>query len=97
MEPTRLPGLRQAGDQPTRGVSLMARFILVVRPDGRAFLTCDERLSEQESHALEEQLRGWEAGTWPVAIIPDCRVVQVRELDIRLDQPILADPIGSGL
>ena len=70
----------------------MARFILVVRPDGRALLTTDQHLSEPEQRALTEQVRGWEAGTWPVAIVADCTVVQVRELEIDLDRPVLADP-----
>ncbi|MES2210939.1 MAG: hypothetical protein V4515_12275 [Chloroflexota bacterium] len=63
----------------------MTRFQLVVRPDGRALLTTTEKLSEQMVAHLREHLRGWEAGEYPIVVIPECSVVQVAEIEIDLE------------
>lgn len=68
----------------------MARFTLVVRPDGRALLTTEQQLSRHEADQLVEQIREWDAGHWPVAILPETTVVQVSELDLALE------PAGAG-
>lgn len=65
----------------------MPRFTLVVRPDGRAFLTANERLPETEKAVLVSAVREWQdAPGLPLAIIDDdCDVVQV--VDVALDLP----------
>lgn len=62
----------------------MATFTLLVVPDGKALLTTPERLSDQESAAIRETVRGWRDGEWPVLIVPDCDVVQVAQIDFDL-------------
>jgi hypothetical protein len=71
----------------------MARFTLVVRPDGRALLTTAEPLSEQQSALLLAQLREWEAGTWPITVVTGCDVVQIGTLELDLD-PKPAEVVG---
>lgn len=63
----------------------MARFTLVVRPDGRALLTTEQQLSRHEAAQIVEQIREWDAGQWPVAILPETTVVQVADLDLDLE------------
>mgnify|MGYP001603283697 CR=1 FL=1 len=63
----------------------MASLQLVVRPDGRAFLTTRERLSRAAIEELTRQIREWQDGTWPIAVIPDCEVVQVNDVALDLE------------
>lgn len=62
----------------------MPRFTLAILPDGRAVLTTEERLAHYQSAALADAVKGWREGRWPVVIIPECRTVQVAELDLQL-------------
>lgn len=62
----------------------MATFTLLVVPDGRALLTTPERLSDAQTVAIREAVRGWRDGEWPVLIVPDCDVVQVAAIDVDL-------------
>lgn len=72
----------------------MTRFTLVVRPDGRAVLATRERLSVQEAAELGRQLRGWEDGDrLTIAVIAECDVVQVSELDLELEAAWRDEPL----
>jgi hypothetical protein len=64
----------------------MARFTLLVRPDGKAVLTTPERLSDAAKLELRDAVRGWSEGRWPVLIVQDCAVVQVAEFDLDLER-----------
>jgi hypothetical protein len=64
----------------------MATFTLVVRPDGSALLTTAEPLTSRERAHLLEELRGWASGGG-VALIPDCEIVLVRNIEIDLGEP----------
>lgn len=66
----------------------MTRFKLVIRPDGRAFLTTAEQLSQVRHQELIGVVRDWEDGKYPVLIIPDCEVVQVADLEVQLGEPV---------
>ncbi len=66
----------------------MARFTLVVRPDGKAILASRERLTDSAKAELVAQLRAWEEGPWPIAIVDGCDVVSVSEIEIALDEPV---------
>lgn len=68
----------------------MARFTLLVVPDGRAVLTTTERLTDRERHELGEVLTGWENGQWPIVVLSDCETVQVAAIDIDLEAPAAA-------
>jgi hypothetical protein len=74
-----------AGLKPTR-------FTLVVRPDGRAILVSPERLSDSAKADLIAQLRGWEAGHWPIVVLDGCDVVQIASIELDLDKP--AEPVA---
>ena len=69
----------------------MARFTLVIRPDGRAILTCAERIPPAQQPILIAALREWQ-GCWPpaVAIIDDCDVVQVLDVELDLEAAVPA-------
>jgi hypothetical protein len=64
----------------------MARFTLAILPDGRAVLTTAARLNADEAQNLQQVVRGWHDGRWPVLVIADCETVQVAELDIDVDR-----------
>lgn len=64
----------------------MARFTLVVRPDGQALLTTRERLSAEVTKQLGEVLDGWSEGRYPIAVVGECDVVRVEDLDIELER-----------
>ena len=61
----------------------MATFQLVIRPDGSALLTTARPLTDRECRYLADLVKGWEDSD-DVAIIPDCEVVRVSELEIDL-------------
>lgn len=63
----------------------MATAKLVIRPDGRAILAINRRLSQEALFHLAETIRGWNAGEWPIAVIEDCEVVQVGEVELELE------------
>lgn len=69
----------------------MTAFTLVVRPDGRAILTCSARLSEQMRTHLIEHLREWDEGRWPIAVLDDCTVIQVGTVEIDLGEGAALD------
>lgn len=61
----------------------MPRFTLLVRPDGHAMLTTSEKLDEAIAKALFAAIESWKSGE--VLILEECDVVQIRELELRLD------------
>lgn len=63
----------------------MTRFTLSVLPDGRAILTTEVPLDVAQAQHLQEAVRGWRDGRWPVLVIADCRTVQVAELELDLE------------
>lgn len=70
----------------------MTAFRLVVRPDGQAILTTTEPLSRPMVELLARQLADWADRTFPgVVVIPDCDVVQIRELELALEPSGEAD------
>jgi hypothetical protein len=69
----------------------MARFQLVVRPDGRALLTTTERLSAEALSHVAGVLNEWQSGDFPVAVVAECEVVQV--LDVDIDLPAAEVPV----
>lgn len=64
----------------------MPTMTLVVRPDGRAILTCARPLPMDMLAELRDQIHSWEEGRWPVAVIADCEVVQVASIEIDLGE-----------
>lgn len=68
-----------------------ATFRLVVRPDGRAILTTTRQLSPSQVAAVGEVVRDWSSVTPPfVAILPDCDVVQVVDVELELPEAVPA-------
>lgn len=65
----------------------MATLTLIVRPDGRAILTCPQKLDERARHELIGQLHSWEEGIWPIAVVDDCEVVQIGSFELALGEP----------
>lgn len=66
----------------------MARFTLVIRPDGQAILTCQERLPDSVVNELQVALGEWKAAEAPVLVIGECDVVQVVDLELELGAPV---------
>lgn len=66
----------------------MARFTLVIRPDGRAILTCQDRLPESVLPGLSAAIGEWKAADdAPVLVVTECDVVQIVDLDLELAEP----------
>lgn len=63
----------------------MTAFTLVVRPDGKAVLTTTEKLTDRARGNLLETIGRWEAGQYPIVVIPECDVVQVAEVELDLE------------
>jgi hypothetical protein len=63
----------------------MARFTLVVRPDGQAILATTEDLPKPAREHLLEMIGRWAHGQFPVAVLLDCEVVQVASLELDLE------------
>lgn len=61
----------------------MARFTLVVRPDGKAILTCLEALSQSHVEELRAAFAAWREGEFSTLIVAETDVVQV--IDVELD------------
>lgn len=69
----------------------MARFTLVIRPDGKAILTCQDRIPDSSLVGLQAAIGEWKAaGDAPVLVITECDVVQVVDLDLELGEPVEA-------
>lgn len=60
----------------------MARFTLVVTPEGHAVLACRDELNDLERIALAALLEELDAKR--LVVIGECDVVQVRSIDINL-------------
>jgi hypothetical protein len=67
------------------GTADVARFTLVIRPDGQAILTCQDRLPDSILPELRAAIGEWKTGASPVLVIAECDVVQVVDLDLELD------------
>ncbi len=65
----------------------MARFTLSILPDGRAILTTTAQLDMDQVQNLQEAVKGWREGRWPVLVIAECETVQVAELEVDVDRP----------
>lgn len=65
----------------------MARFTLVVRRDGKALLTCQDRLTDSMAAELRAAVDEWDDGDTPLLVIPECDVVQVVDIEIPLGEP----------
>lgn len=63
----------------------MARFTLVIRPDGRALLTTTEQFSAEALEPIRQALDDWIAGKYQVAVAAETEVVRVEELEIDLE------------
>jgi FixJ family two-component response regulator len=62
----------------------VSRFTLSILPDGRAVLTTERRLDLEQAQQLQEAVKGWREGRWPVLVIPECATVQVADLALEL-------------
>lgn len=61
----------------------MARFTLVVRPDGKAVLVCNEPLNDRQASEIHAAVGEWtHVGGPDVLVLPECDVVQVVDLEI---------------
>ena len=64
----------------------MARFTLVIRPDGKAILTCQDRLPDSVLPGLRAAIGEWKAADdAPVLVVTECDVVQVVDIEIDLE------------
>lgn len=63
----------------------MARFTLVVRPDGRALLVTSERFAAETLEPIRAALDEWVEGRYQVAVLADTDVVRVTELEVDLE------------
>ena len=69
----------------------MARFTLVVRPDGKALLTSTDPITDREAHEIRAAVAEWTHVDGPdVLAIGEVDVVQVvdLELDLGTDAPV---------
>ena len=62
----------------------MATFTLVVRPDGQAILTTPRPLPDDAAVVVREAFEEWGAGVYRVLVLPECEVVRIETLEIRL-------------
>lgn len=63
----------------------MARFTLVVRPDGKAVLTCSERLTDGQAQAIQAAVGEWTHRDGPdVLVVPECEVIRVVDLELAI-------------
>lgn len=60
----------------------MARFTLVVRPDGRALLVTNEAFAAESLEPVREALDAWVAGVYQVGVLADTDVVRIEELEV---------------
>ncbi len=65
----------------------MALFTLVVRPDGQALLTTPQELSLHQLDAIRDAISAWDDHQYPVAILPDCEVVQIATIELDIADP----------
>lgn len=63
----------------------MARFTLVIRPDGRALLTTAESFRTEQLEPVRAVLDEWLQGRQQVLLVTECELVQVTELEVDLE------------
>jgi len=63
----------------------MARWTLVIRPDGKALLTCQDRIPDSHLAQITAAVGEWKAAIdAPVLVIAECDVVQVVDMEFDL-------------
>lgn len=65
----------------------MARFTLVVRPDGKALLTCQDRIPDSSLHELRDAIDAWREEESLLLVVTECDVVQVVDIEIDVPEP----------
>ncbi len=66
----------------------MARYKLLIMPDGKGFLTTEEALSEKEVEKLRQAFERWHDSDEGIAILASCSVEKVTSLDLDFESVI---------
>lgn len=67
----------------------MARFALVIRPDGRALLVTAEPFATETLEPVRAALDEWIQGKYTVGVLAETAVIRVEELEVDLDKRLI--------
>lgn len=67
----------------------MARFALIIRPDGRALLVTAEPFSAEALEPVRAALDEWIVGKFTVGVLAETEVIRVEQLDVDLDKRLI--------
>jgi hypothetical protein len=62
------------------------KFTLVIRPDGRAILACEEGLSDEDSYNLGNAFRAWREKTNDILVLGNTTIITVIDIGLELPQ-----------
>jgi hypothetical protein len=71
------------------------RLILTVLAEGRAILSCEERLTERDLDALRRAVDDWQARVGSVLVLQATEVIRVRSAELDWDHRDHRDDWGD--
>lgn len=66
------------------------KFTLVIRPDGRAILACEDDLTDETKQDLAAAFRSWREKTNDILVIGNTTIITVLEIGLELPQGMKA-------
>jgi hypothetical protein len=61
------------------------KLVLSLLPDGRGVLTTEDTLSQEAAQVIKDAWKLWAASDKGIAVISQCRVERVTEIELQLD------------